>query len=718
MASGIRFLGRSGNAREHAAVRDAKDPAAPRARTTLGELIRRAGWEQLSPTDREALLRPYAPLTAQASAPADGESDRRSWVADFVSQHLQTRAVSVIHTWLEDAPSDAHLFVSGPEGTGRTSTVVTLARRAMAQRPAPPEYCYVPDPDALHRPRLLTLPPGTALTFAANLEPALEHITHAWATIWAKVPEDDVQRAIAEQTLDKCLAPAARAAPEAPAATEPYLQQLRSALAARIGTPFPPLLHAIEAPTANTLKPPNGAPVIVALRTSTDVPRALYQANGGILVLAADDLLERSQPTAAWHALRAALRADAEPQHSTGRPTIPLTTRVIIIGFHSQYYTFHRSATDFPRLFRYRASFEGKTEWTPQAEASIAVLAERMAHRHSLPVCNSGGVARIVEEYARRLLNDNRRYIPTDLTLAHDLAVEAGHIAQSRAQSAVAAPIVTNMSITQTTRTDVEAALATRRSQQEAVARITQLNIFNDRRHVPTSGAETGRITGLAVSELSPDEGSFGIPGRISAAVSPGRERLVDIEREAKSADANHITGALTMASYLAWRYGRARPLSLVARLRFEQRHEKSAGDSASAAELFALLSAIAEVPIFCSLAVTGAIGQYGDLQPIGGVNHKIEGFWELCRARRTAGEQPMVPYGVLIPAANADDLMLREEVAESIAREAWFHIWPISSVDEGLPLLTGQPVAKLHALVEKRLQSFYEIAMQSYPGM
>jgi predicted ATP-dependent protease len=170
----------------------------------------------------------------------------------------------------------------------------------------------------------------------------------------------------------------------------------------------------------------------------------------------------------------------------------------------------------------------------------------------------------------------------------------------------------------------------------------------------------------------------------------------------------------MTMEGYLANRYGQDRPVSLSARIRFEQQHGGTGGDSASAAELFALLSALAQVPIRRSVAVTGAVGQYGEIQPIGGVNTKIEGFFDLCRARRAAGEQPVGGYGAIIPAVNTRDLMLRPDVAYAIAQEGWFSIWPINWVDEGIPLLMGVPADQIHARVNDRLKRFYELATQS----
>jgi predicted ATP-dependent protease len=231
----------------------------------------------------------------------------------------------------------------------------------------------------------------------------------------------------------------------------------------------------------------------------------------------------------------------------------------------------------------------------------------------------------------------------------------------------------------------------------------------------PTSGSAIGQINGLGIFEWHPYEASFAVPMRISATVSPGRdERVLDIEQEAQQADADHVRGAMTMEGYLTHRYSEQRPLSVIIRIRFEQEHGGTGGDSASAAQLLTLLSALAQQPIRCSLAVTGAVGQYGEIQPIGGVNTKIDGFWEVCRMRRAQGEQAEGGYGVLIPAVNMRDLMLRPEVAASIANEGWFHIWPVATVDEAISLLMGVPAATVHQRIEQRLKRFHQMTRAS----
>jgi predicted ATP-dependent protease len=221
-----------------------------------------------------------------------------------------------------------------------------------------------------------------------------------------------------------------------------------------------------------------------------------------------------------------------------------------------------------------------------------------------------------------------------------------------------------------------------------------------------------GQINGLTVVTVYPPgpDSRFGVPFRLTVTVTPGRERLVDVEREADHADRSHVAGALTMAGYLAWRYGHDRPIHAVARLRFEQGGTTS-GPSASAAELFALLSALAGVPLRACVAVTGAVGQHGEVQVIGGVSDKIEGFWQICRLRREQGELPDGAYGILVPAANTGDLLLRPEVAQAIAEEGWFHIWPIANVDQGIPMLTGMPAQGVHERVNATLDRYYSLA-------
>lgn len=702
--------------------------------STPDDLVRRADWGRLPAAERTVLTAAYAPLPAPApGAPATprelgDDPAAQAWVTDLVAPHLQPEAVSVVRTWLADATPNTHLYVAGSPGRGRTSVTLALARRAMAARPTPPDFCYVPNPAALATLLLLRLPAGTATSFADALGVALHQITVNW-----EKPREKLRAETAEETTDEAaralligryLEPVGQVSPDVARA---YLDQLRAALEAQAGSITVPILVDADAPAGRAELTPRvgaeqgepsgmpglGAPVVYGSLARMDLTRALLRANGGVLVLPAADLVDRDQPAGHWAMLRALFRAGAVVVRA-GEPAIPLDVRVALVGPLEQYDLLEEKAEDFTRFFRYMASFHDDVTWTPQVEAAYATLTDGVAQRYSLPPFDARAVARLVEEGSRRAQTNLRARLTTDLVELSDFAAEAGGVAATRGSQGNtpgAEGELTLAGIT-TTEADVEAALETRRTQHGTLGRRLREAILSGREIVPTTGAAVGQINGLSVYQPSgPVEARASVPTRLSATVSPGRERLVDIERESQLADRTHVSGALTMASYLAWRYGGERPLSLVARIHFEQGLQ-TGGNSASAAQLFALLSALAQVPIRRSLAITGVAGQHGEIQPIGGVNDKIEGFWQICRARRAQGEQPEGAYGVLIPVANAGDLMLRAEVVDAIASEGWFHVWPIADVDEGLALLTGISPAEIHARVDRRLQHFYELTI------
>jgi predicted ATP-dependent protease len=459
-----------------------------------------------------------------------------------------------------------------------------------------------------------------------------------------------------------------------------------------------PAAHVTPTPDALPGAPDgSGAPVVVASLGQTDLSDALLRANGGVLILAASDTLDSST----WNTLSTTLRNRAL-MLKQGWPAIPFSAHVVMIGSNSSYSALVNNAEDFSRIFRYEIWCNYDTEWRREAEATYAALANGVSGRHNLPPFDPSGVARLVEEGARRVDGLQRSRLSTDLLLLHDLALQAGRVAKAR-------------NVPATSGQDVDTALSQRRQLQAGSAERVRYAILSGQEMTATSGAAIGQINGLGIYEVHPSEGTFAVPMRISAIVSVGKDySLLDIERVAEQADAEHIRGLMTMEGYLANRYGQDRPVSLAARIRFEQQHGGTGGDSASSAELFALLSALAQAPIRRSLAVTGAVGQYGEIQPIGGVNTKIEGFFDLCRARLARGEQPPGGYGVIIPAVNTRDLMLRPDVVHAITQEGWFNIWPINWVDEGIPLLMGIPADQLHARVNERLKRFYELATQS----
>jgi predicted ATP-dependent protease len=259
---------------------------------------------------------------------------------------------------------------------------------------------------------------------------------------------------------------------------------------------------------------------------------------------------------------------------------------------------------------------------------------------------------------------------------------------------------------------EVQRAIDARTYRSDRVRERIQEQILRGNLLIETDGAEIGQVNGLSVAELGGFR--FGQPSRITARVRLGRGQVVDIEREVKLSGPLHSKGVLILSGFLGARYAAERPLSLSASLVFEQNYSGVEGDSASSAELYALLSAIAQVPVKQSLAITGSVDQRGEIQVIGGVNEKIEGFFDVCRLRGLTGEQ-----GVLIPASNVQHLMLRQDVIEAVEKGE-FHVYPVKTVDEGIELLTGLPAGEpdesgsypegtLNGMVELRLAELAE---------
>jgi len=405
-------------------------------------------------------------------------------------------------------------------------------------------------------------------------------------------------------------------------------------------------------------------------------PGALHQANGGYLVLDARKML--MQPYA-WESLKRALRSNEiciespaqayslvstvslEPQ------PIPLSVKVVLLGERMLYYLMYQHDPDFGELFKVSADFEEQMERSDDNALAYARLIATLVRKEELLHFDRGAVARIIER-SGRLVSDTEK-LSTHMQSVADLLREASYwatvaeadiVSEAHVQKAVEAQIYRNSRI--------------RERMQEAILRDT---IFID-----TEGQKTGQINGLSV--LSLGNFAFGRPSRITARVRMGKGEVIDIERQVELGGPLHSKGVMILSSYLGSRYAEERPLSLSASLVFEQSYGGVDGDSASSAELYALLSALAEIPIKQSLAVTGSINQHGQIQAIGGVNEKIEGFFDICKERGLTGDQ-----GVLIPQANAKHLMLRQEVVDAVA-EGKFHVYPIETVEEGIETLTG----------------------------
>ncbi len=403
---------------------------------------------------------------------------------------------------------------------------------------------------------------------------------------------------------------------------------------------------------------------------------ALHRANGGFLVL---DALKVLQQPYAWEGLKRCLRAGSVRIESLSDligltstvqlepEPMPLDLKIVLIGERLVYYLLSQYDPDFAALFKISADLESEIARSPENTAAYARLIGTLARRHGLRPLAAPAVARVIE-HAARLASDAQR-LTTQTQPLDDLMREADHAAAS-AQAL------------QIERAHVEAALAAHRRRHERLREHHREAILRGQILVDTAGEHVGQVNGLAVISLG--ESTFAHPVRITATVRVGEGEVIDIEREVKLGGPIHSKGVLILSSFVAARYGLQLPLSLKASLVFEQSYGGVEGDSASLAELAALLSALGQLPLKQSLAVTGSVNQFGVVQPVGGINEKIEGYFDICAARGLTGEQ-----GVLIPAGNVVHLMLREEVVAAV-REGRFRIWAVGTVDEALALLTG----------------------------
>jgi lon-related putative ATP-dependent protease len=435
-------------------------------------------------------------------------------------------------------------------------------------------------------------------------------------------------------------------------------------------------------------------------------PGALHRANGGYLLIDARRLL---LSPFAWEALKRAIKAREvrveQPTEVTGfistqtldPEPIPLNVKIVLFGDRELYYLLAAHDPDFPGLFKVQADFDDTIKRSPENDNAYARLIASVVKEHGLKPLDASAVARVIDEGAR--LADDREKLSIELGRISDIVREADYWS-SQAKRKI------------TSRQDVARAIDEHIQRSDRLRDRAQETIDRGIVLLDTDGAHVGRINGLSVLQLGAF--SFGRPSRITARVRLGSGRVTDIEREAKLGGPLHSKGVMILWGYLAGRYALEVPLALAATLVFEQSYGGVDGDSASSAELYALLSALSDVPIRQSLAVTGSVNQQGEVQAIGGVNEKIEGFFDTCRARGLNEQQ-----GVLIPKSNVQHLMLREDVVEAV-KNGQFAIYPVGTIDEGIEILTGVkagergsdgrfPAGTINRLVEDKLRSFAE---------
>jgi lon-related putative ATP-dependent protease len=758
----------------------------------------------------------------------------------------QPRALDAIAFGLEIDSPGYNLFVAGPTGSGRESSVHDFLRQFAPGRPAPSDWVYVYNFDQADRPRVIRLPRGRGRTLAADLDGFLEaagreiarafesedyaHRRHEALSELQKQHDvlfDQLQAFAADQgfaiqmtssgiatvplkdgkplsakefehlsaqrqqeleqrnaALQECIATMLRQLRQmqkegaervrqldrdvALFVVGPHLEELREAYAAlpevltyldQIQHDLPKHLNDFRESESDSESEEaseallsllgrqreehleryrvnvfvdndasEGAPVIVERNPTyynligridyrptfgamvTDFrqikPGALQRANGGFLILQVLDVL--SSPYA-WQALKRSLISGEVTIENLGeqysvltterlRPEpIPLDVKVILLGPPDIYTLLYQLDPDFQELFKVKADFAPDMDWNDEHQRHYVAFISRRVHEDGLRHFDREAMARVIEEGAR--LREDQRKLSSRLRDIADVVAEANYWAGKAGHDLVQAA-------------DVEQAIAKRKYYSNLIEERIQEMITQGTIMIDTTGAREGQVNGVAVIDLGGY--ALGMPERITARVSPGRGSVQSIEREIKLSGPIHSKGFLILSGYLAGQYSQQYPLSLAATITFEQSYEEVEGDSASSTELYALLSALANLPLRQGIAVTGSVNQHGEVQAVGGVTTKIEGFFAVCKAKGLTGEQ-----GIIIPVANVPNLMLDEEVIKAVQADQ-FYIWAVSTIDEGIEILTGReagqrgpngqfPEGSVHRLVENRLCDYAE---------
>jgi lon-related putative ATP-dependent protease len=444
------------------------------------------------------------------------------------------------------------------------------------------------------------------------------------------------------------------------------------------------------------------------------VPGAIHKANGGFLVLEAEELFRHFM---SWDALKRVLRTQELSIENLGeqlgfvpvsslRPApIPVDLKVVIVGTYWIYYLLNIYDPEFQKIFKIKAHFDSDMPRNLETEKLLACFVANFVKKEGGIAFDSEAVAEVIEWSCR--LSENQDRMSTQFNRIAEILVESTAWAKMERAAKVGRAHV---------RKAIEEKIFRSNLIEERLRRAFEEGFIR----VDTEGRAVGQINGLTVVDMV--DHVFGHPVRITANVFMGQEGVVNIEREVKMTGPIHNKGLLTLQSYLGRKYAQDMPLSLSARIAFEQTYSGIEGDSASSTELYCLISAIAGVPLRQDVAVTGSVDQFGNVQPIGGVNEKIEGFFRYCKAKGLSGTQ-----GVMIPAQNVKNLMLHHDVLDAV-KEGKFHIWAVENIDQGLELLTGiqagvpgedgsYPVDTVHGLAKERLKKMLEKLKESKKG-
>ncbi len=451
-----------------------------------------------------------------------------------------------------------------------------------------------------------------------------------------------------------------------------------------------------------------------ALSTDFSMVKAgsLLRANGGYLVVEIEDLLK---DLFAYDGLKRALRSSElqieEPADRYGflatkslRPSpIPLNVKVILVGSSIYYHLLHARDSEFPELFKVKADYDTQMSFADENIQNFIRFVATYCKNEKLLHLDKTAISVLVE-HSLRMASDQEK-LSTEFGHIADLIREANYWAKSDGSSKI-------------NKKHVQKALDQRVYRSGLIQDKIKEMIDRGTLLIDVEGKEVGQVNGLSV--LSTGDYQFGRPSRITATVAPGKEGIIDIEREVKLGGPIHSKGMLILSGYLSKKFAGGKPLTLAARVVFEQSYSGIEGDSASAAELFTIISALSEIPIIQGIAVTGSVNQHGKIQPIGGVNEKIEGYFDVCKAKGLTGDQ-----GVIIPNSNVNNLMLKDEVIEAV-HKGQFHVWSMDTIDEGIEILTGKiagsknssgkyPDGSINYTVTQKLNEYSERMLETY---
>ncbi len=453
-----------------------------------------------------------------------------------------------------------------------------------------------------------------------------------------------------------------------------------------------------------------------ALTTDFSMIRAgaIHRANGGYLIVPVEDLLRNPL---SYDGLKRDIRDSKmsieEPEERYGflsvktlKPQpIPLTAKVILIGTPYLYQLMFSLDPDFQELFKIKAEFDSTMPRTDEMVKQYGAFVCGLCDRECLKHLDGSGLAKLVE-FSSRIIEDQYK-LSTQFSAIADIVRESNYYAtQENVEFITGAQV----------KKAIEEKIYRSKLIQEKIQEMITRGFFL----IDTVDQKVGQVNGLSVMGLG--DFAFGMPSRVTASIGLGREGVMDIEREAKMGGPIHTKGVLILSGYINDKYAKDKPLSLSARLVFEQNYEGVEGDSASSTELYSILSSLSGLPIKQNLAVTGSVNQKGEVQAIGGVNEKIEGFFEVCKAEGLTGEQ-----GVMIPDSNVQNLMLKEEVVDAV-KAGKFNVYSVKTIDEGIEVLTGAKAGQRRAdgtyeegtvnyLVDKQLREMAE-KLKDYPSV